>query len=85
MTGRTVESVLGPEDPAPIAVFNAAGNSPFLIIGDHAGSAVPQPLQSLGLQPDDLRRHIAIDIGVFGVGQALARLLDAPFVHQVYS
>lgn len=85
MTGGTVESVLGPGDPAPFALFNAAGNSPFLIIGDHAGSAVPRPLQSLGLQPDDLRRHIAIDIGVLGLGRALAILLKAPFLHQVYS
>ncbi len=85
MTGRTVKSVLGPEDPPPFAVFNAAGNSPFLIIGDHAGSAVPRSLQSLGLQPDDLRRHIAIDIGVLGLGQALALMLDAPFLHQIYS
>ncbi|WP_404478952.1 N-formylglutamate amidohydrolase [Novosphingobium sp. BL-52-GroH] len=85
MTGRTVESVLGPGDPAPFAVINAAGKSPFLIIGDHAGSAVPQRLQSLGLQLDDLRRHIAIDIGVQGLGEVLARLLDAPFVHQAYS
>jgi predicted N-formylglutamate amidohydrolase len=85
MTGRTAESVLGSEDPAPFGLFNAAGTSPFLLIGDHAGSAVPRPLQSLGLQPDDLRRHIAIDIGVLGLGQALARLLDAPFMHQVYS
>ena len=85
MTGRTAESVLGPEDPAPFALFNAAGTSPFLLIGDHAGSAVPSHLKLLGLQPDDLGRHIAIDIGVLGLGQALALLLDAPFVHQPYS
>lgn len=85
MTGRTAESVLGPEDPAPFGLFNAAGTSPFLLIGDHAGSAVPRHLELLGLQPDDLRRHIAIDIGVFGLGRALASLLDAPFLHQAYS
>lgn len=40
---------------------------------------------NLGVAPADLARHIAIDIGVFGMGQALARLLDAPFLHQPYS
>ena len=85
MTGRTAGSVLSPEDPAPFGLFNAAGTSPFLLIGDHAGSAVPRRLELLGLQPDDLSRHIAIDIGVFGLGQALASRLDAPFLHQVYS
>ncbi|AOR80772.1 N-formylglutamate amidohydrolase (plasmid) [Novosphingobium resinovorum] len=85
MAGRAKGSVLGPQDPEPFGIFNVDGRSPFLLIGDHAGSTVPFPLQSLGLQPDDFRRHIAIDIGVFGLGQALALLLDAPFVHQPYS
>lgn len=30
-------------------------------------------------------RHIAIDIGVFGMARALAGLLDAPFLSQTYS
>ncbi|WP_395331771.1 N-formylglutamate amidohydrolase [Novosphingobium sp. BL-8H] len=85
MTGLISESVLGPEDPAPFGVFNAHGASPFLLIGDHAGSAVPRALASLGMHADDLQRHIAIDIGVFGLGQAMALLLDAPFLYQVYS
>lgn len=39
----------------------------------------------LGVGPGDLGRHIAIDIGVQGLGEALARLMDAPFVFQAYS
>ncbi len=39
----------------------------------------------MGLTAADHARHIAIDIGVFGMGQALARLLDAPFLCQTYS
>ena len=35
--------------------------------------------------PADLVRHIAWDIGVAGMGAALAPLIDAPFVHQAYS
>lgn len=85
LTGLSLKSLLGPEDPAPFHVFNAIGSSPFLLVGDHAGSAVPLALASLGLNTDDLARHIAVDIGVLGVGQAMARLLDAPFLHQVYS
>lgn len=85
LTGLRLESVLGREDPAPFHVFNASGASPFLLVGDHAGSAVPRVLASLGLNTDELARHIAVDIGVLGMGQALARLLDAPFLHQIYS
>lgn len=85
MAGRAANGVLGPNDLAPFKLFNAAGRSPFLLIGDHAGSAVPARLGYLGLTPMDLSRHIAIDIGIYGLGHALARLLDAPFLHQHYS
>jgi predicted N-formylglutamate amidohydrolase len=85
MVGRVADGLLGPDDPAPFRLFNAQGSSPFLLIGDHAGSAVPAVLGNLGLDDTERGRHIAIDIGVFGLGHALARLLDAPFLHQVYS
>ncbi|WP_159980500.1 MULTISPECIES: N-formylglutamate amidohydrolase [unclassified Novosphingobium] len=85
MAGLTADGFLGPEDPAPVGLFNAEGTSPFLLIGDHAGSALPRALGDLGLQAGQMKRHIAIDIGVFGLGHALAEMLDAPFVHQIYS
>lgn len=85
MAGHTAVGLLGPDDPAPFGVFNAAGGSPFLLVGDHAGAAIPAALGDLGLEPADLERHIAIDIGVFGLGHAMARQLDAAFVHQAYS
>lgn len=72
-------------NPAPVAVINPEGQSPFLLLGDHAGIAIPAALGSLGLTPADLARHIACDIGVRGLGEALADLLDAVFVHQSYS
>jgi predicted N-formylglutamate amidohydrolase len=78
-------TLLGPGDPAPVILFNTDRPSPFLLIGDHAGSAIPATLGDLGLAPVDRARHIAVDIGVFGLGHALARLLDAPFLHQAYS
>jgi predicted N-formylglutamate amidohydrolase len=85
MAGRTANNLLGPDDPAPFGLFNAAGRSPFLLIGDHAGSKLPATLGDLGLSPADRSRHIAIDIGTYGLGLNLARLLDAPFLNQVYS
>lgn len=78
-------TLLGPDDPAPFAIDNAEGRSPFLLIGDHAGSAVPERLGDLGLTAGDRARHIAVDIGTRGLGRELARLLDAPFIHQAYS
>lgn len=77
--------LLGPDDPAPFTLYNAAGASPFLLIGDHAGNAIPASLCNLGLGSDDRTRHIAIDIGIRGMGQGLAEKLDATFLHQPYS
>lgn len=82
---RKPNGLLGPDDPAPSGLFNAGGASPFLLIGDHAGSAIPHVLGDLGLAPVDRARHIALDIGVLGMGRELARLLDAPFLYQTYS
>lgn len=85
MAGRAPEHLLGPDDPAPFVLLNAEGSSPFLLTGDHAGNAVPAKLGGLGVAGGELSRHIGIDIGVRGMGEALATLLDAPFIHQPYS
>ncbi len=57
----------------------------MLLLGDHAGRAIPSVLGNLGLPPADLERHIAWDIGVAGLGAELARRLDAVFIRQSYS
>lgn len=59
--------------------------SPFLLLGDHAGREIPAPLGRLGLSDEDLARHIAWDIGVAGLGQALSARLDAAFIAQRFS
>ncbi|MGK2910608.1 MAG: N-formylglutamate amidohydrolase [Sphingobium sp.] len=79
------QSLLGPDDPAPVCIDNPAGTSPFLFIGDHAGNRVPSPLNSLGVQETELARHIGWDIGVAALGAQLAKMLDATFVRQTYS
>ncbi len=64
---------------------NPHGASPLLLLGDHAGQAIPAALGNLGLPPADLKRHIACDIGVAGLGEALCRALGAAFIAQRYS
>ena len=78
-------SFLYPGDPSPVIVTNPGGSSPFLLLGDHAGRAIPQRLGDLGLPPGALDRHIAWDIGVEGLGLRLADALDACFIRQAYS
>jgi len=77
--------LLGPRDPRTVSLVNPAGASPFLLIGDHAGRAVPEALGDLGLLEEDLRRHIAWDIGVRDLGEALAARLNAVFIAQTWS
>ncbi len=60
-------------------------SGPFLLIGDHAGAAIPARLGDLGLAPADQQRHIALDIGIEQLGLRLGELLGAPFLRQVYS
>jgi predicted N-formylglutamate amidohydrolase len=77
--------LLGCDDPSPVIVTNPGGSSPILFIGDHAGRAIPQSLNGLGLPPEALDLHIAWDIGVAGLGERLAGSLDACFIRQAYS
>lgn len=79
------DSLLRADEPAPAQWVNAAGPAPFLLIGDHAGNAIPRALGTLGLSEADRHRHIAWDIGVHALGTALAAALDAPFLFQPYS
>ena len=77
--------LLAADDPPPVRVINPRGSSPFLLLGDHAGNAVPAALGSLGVSTRDMQRHIAWDIGIGGLGELLSVTLDAVFVRQTYS
>jgi predicted N-formylglutamate amidohydrolase len=79
-------TLLNPSDPNPVRKTAAdAVDCPFVLLGDHAGAAIPQSLDDLGLAEADRARHIALDIGVEALGRALSARLGAPFVSQAYS
>jgi predicted N-formylglutamate amidohydrolase len=77
--------LLSASDPPPVRITNPDGQSLFLLIGDHAGNLIPERLGGLGLAPEDIKRHIAWDMGVAALGRELAALLDATFIEQRYS
>jgi predicted N-formylglutamate amidohydrolase len=77
--------LLDHEDVPPIHEYNAAGRSPFLLTCDHYGRLIPRVLGDLGLPERELTRHIAWDIGIAGVVEALSRQLDAHLIAQRYS
>jgi predicted N-formylglutamate amidohydrolase len=80
-----MENVLSPDEPSPVRMLRPDGMSDFLLTADHAGRLIPRALGDLGLDESERRRHIAWDIGIAGVTKAMAALLDATAVLQVYS
>jgi predicted N-formylglutamate amidohydrolase len=85
MAPQPIGIVLAAGDPPPVTLQNLAGTSPFLLLGDHAGCAIPTKLGDLGLSESERRRHIGWDIGVAGLGRALSARLDAASVSQHFS
>lgn len=77
--------LLGAADPEPVGFVDRSGLSPFVVICDHAGNAVPAALAGLGLPPEELARHIAIDVGILAVAERLAAAVEAPLIFQRYS
>lgn len=59
----------------------------WLITCDHATNVVPDTIAGgdLGLDPAEMTRHIAYDIGALGVARALGAALDAPVIWSNFS
>jgi len=77
--------LLGSDEVPPVLEHNAAGRSPFLLTCDHYGRLIPRVLGNLGLPASELTRHIAWDIGIAGVTEALSDHLGAHLIAQRYS
>jgi predicted N-formylglutamate amidohydrolase len=77
--------LLGSAEVPAVYEDNATGRSPFLLTCDHYGRLIPRVLGDLGLPESELTRHIAWDIGIAGVAEALSKHLDAHLVAQRYS
>ena len=73
-----------------IAPCGAASDAPgvmrdLVLVCDHASNNVPPEIGSLGLSEEDMRRHIAWDVGARGVTLGLARRLGAEAVLSTWS
>ena len=77
--------LLGTDDPAPFQVHRAHGTSPFVLVADHAGQAIPGRLGDLGVSQEERDRHIGWDIGIAGLTERLSEKLDAFAILQAYS
>ena len=79
------KKLLAANEPAPVTVYNADGESSFVLMADHAGNIMPCALGHLGIAEAECERHIALDIGIAGLGRLLADALDATLIQQNYS
>ncbi len=77
--------LLGADECNVAIATNPGADSPFLLLGDHAGREIPQALGDLGLSEVEQLRHIAWDIGVAGLGALLSAALGATFIQQRFS
>lgn len=79
------KKILSAADPTPYLIVNPRGEGNGLIICDHAGNRVPQSLKNLGLQKQELIRHIGWDIGTEDIGRHIGKALDMPVMLAIYS
>lgn len=63
--------------PDPVVVLNEGGASDIVLICEHASNHIPRSFQGLGLPEQELKRHIAWDIGAEDVARGLSERLDA--------
>lgn len=84
-TVDAADQLLGEDDIPPVHEVNAGGTSPFLLTSDHYGRVLPRALGDLGVAEGELARHIGWDIGIAGVAERLAEMLDAHLIAQRYS
>jgi predicted N-formylglutamate amidohydrolase len=78
-------ALLAADEPPPFVESGRHGQSPFVIVVDHASRRIPRRLGDLGLPPAELERHIAWDIGALAVARQMAATLDAALIAQSYS
>lgn len=75
----------GDAPPVAVTVLNEDGASRCVLLCEHASNHIPEAYAGLGLQPRDLGRHIAWDIGAADLARGLSRRLDAPLFLSGYS
>ena len=80
-----MNDLLASDEPSPVRVLQPGGLSDLFLTADHAGRLIPRALGKLGLDDIELGRHIAWDIGIAAVTEALSDMLDATAVLQSYS
>ena len=78
-------SLLTSQDPYPVEIIPATTPSPVLLVCDHAGDRIPLKLLEHSLSPEDMARHIAVDVNAEMVARVIAAEMNSTLVIQRYS
>src|SRR5262245_11718737 len=81
----TRASGIGAEEHGSYRILPGRSDRGLVILCDHAGNDLPEAYGTLGLPAEQLKRHIAYDIGVAPIVRALSAALAAPAVMTRYS
>ncbi len=73
------------DDKSVVRVSRSDGQSPVVLVCEHASLHLPPELNGLGLDEAARRSHAAWDIGALGVAKAMSRRLDAVLVASAVS
>jgi len=84
-TSTSQTPLLGENDPPVYNIVNPDSESPLLLVCEHAGQAIPEKLQDLGLSQQELSLHIAWDIGASALCHQIANSLGCCAILQNYS
>ncbi len=82
---RHREARIEPAAAETFTVLPGRADAGLILLGDHAGNAFPPGYNTLGLEPAQLARHIAYDIGAAEITRQLALALGLPAVLTRYS
>lgn len=80
-----LNTILNADEGSPVAVERSEGQSPVLLICEHASKMIPRSLGDLGLSEELRSSHIAWDPGALDVSLFLSQELDACLIHQRFS
>ncbi|MDO3435244.1 N-formylglutamate amidohydrolase [Rhizobium sp. CBN3] len=77
--------ILSEADGNCVGIERVGGQSPVLLVCEHASNALPVRFGDLGLPSEALSSHIAWDPGALAVARVISQALDATLVHQRFS
>lgn len=83
--GCETDLLVAPSLNEAYEILPGRADAGVIVICDHAQNTLPAEYGTLGLPPEQLERHIAYDIGAYGVATRVARVLGAPAISTRFS